>query len=266
MRIAVKILLIFLLFNLVPVAQVMACCGADYVTVYPREGGITRNPVFLIQYNEPDFKLSGKINELEFYLLVNSKCKVPVNILQKVSGLGKTSQLLLKATGELHLGDSVQLQVIPKLVHPVAMGAAFMLFQRKIDNKWQVTYEIDREPVSWLGAPSWKYAPSWPGGSVFSHSVDLTYQISDSNPVSYEYMPGKQTLQQLFEVEIDGRKFFSIGGYRDSFSIYHGDCGGNFQLNLNQTYEASITALDFSGNRSAETRKVSLNTHPPKSR
>ena len=248
-------------FSLFLIEQLKASCMAEYLAVYPKEGSITRNPVFLLEFDESEFKLSNKWNNLEFYLVTDKKSEITVELVLKVSGVGPSTQLLLKPAKLLDLNDSLQLQVRFKKGSPAPSDEVFRVFQGKVDNKqWYVTLPSDLEPVAWKSDPTWK-EPDFRANSVGNFGVKISFQVEDSNPVYYEYAPGKSAALNLFEVEIDGKIFYAVGGsWKNQFSIYRSDCGGNFYLNRNKNYEANITALDFSGNRSKEVKRVAFNT------
>ena len=241
-----------------------ACCMAEYVAIYPREGAITRNPVFLLEFEAAEFKLENKLDELEFYLETIKKRKIKVDVLRKVSGTGPSTQLLLKANDLLKVNDSVRLQVRFKKGKAALSDEQFKVYQEQVNRKqWYITIADDQEPVAWASEITWQ-KPDFRANSVDMFEVKFTYQLTDSNPVYYEFLPGKIFPEQLFEVEVDGKVFYAIGGGpKINFSIYRSDCGGNFYVHSNKNYEAKITALDFSGNRSIETRQVAFNTFRP---
>lgn len=260
MRTGIKIVLAFV-FSLLFEFQAKASCAAEHVGISPREGSITRNPVFLLDFDEREFNLSNKWSNLEFYLLTNKKCEIKVELVRKVSGVGPGTQLLLKPAKMLNLSDSVRLQVRFKKGRPAPSDEAFRVFQGKVDNKqWQVTLPSDLEPVAWRSEPTWQ-EPDFRTNSLNAFSVRFNFQVEDSNPVYYEFFPGKTVALNLFEIEIDGHVFYAVGGGpKNQFSIYRSDCGGNFYLKSDKQYEANITALDFSGNRSKELKRVAFNT------
>ncbi|MBK0403443.1 hypothetical protein I5M27_10635 [Adhaeribacter sp. BT258] len=241
--------------------ELQASCMAEWMAIYPSTNSVTQNPVFLLEYDESEYKLATKWDELEFTLLVNNKHKVGVKVLQKVTGVGANSQLLLQPEKLLTLNDSVQLEVDFKKKNTGILNQTFLTFRDRIKwRKWKVAQPEDLKPVSWVGNLSWEY-PEERISSISTRGVNFLYQLHDDNPVHYEYVPGKTTALNLFEIEINGRKFYSLGGGpKSKFSIYDSICGGNFYLQHNKQYEARITALDFSGNRSQETKLVAFNT------
>src|SRR5690606_7069035 len=248
-------------FSFLLAENAKALCMAEYVAVYPREGSITRNPVFLLEFEAAEFKLTDKLDELEFFLVTNKQRKIKVDVLRKVNGTGPDVQLLLQAKSLLKLNDSVRLQVkFRKNNYPIK-DSLFQTFQDKVNRKqWHVALKTDQEPVTWKEEISWQ-EPDFRENSVGNFGVRFSFQVQDSNPVYYDYTPGNRFLEQLFEIEMDGKIFYAIGGGRkNQFSIYRSDCGGNFYLKSDKQYEAKVTALDFSGNRSKETRQVAFNT------
>ncbi|MFC5272152.1 hypothetical protein [Adhaeribacter terreus] len=260
MHFGIKMILAFA-FSFLLAENANALCAAEYVGIYPREGSITRNPVFLLEFEAAEFKLTNKLDELEFYLLTNKQRKIKVTILRKVNGIGPDTQFLLQAKEQLKLNDSVQLQVQFRKNNAPITDSLFQTYQHKVGRrKWHVTLAADYEPVAWKEELTWQ-EPDFRVNSVGNFGVKFSFQVEDSNPVYYDYTPGNRFLEQLFEVEMDGKIFYAIGGgRRNQFSIYRSDCGGNFYLNRNKNYEANITALDFSGNRSKEVKRVAFNT------
>src|SRR5688572_11662762 len=116
MRFNIKLIFCFIV-GFFTAQNLYACCAAEHVAIHPREGAITQNPVFLLEFNEGEFKLGNKWEDLEFFLVANKKRKVKVNVLRKVSGVGPSTQLLLKTNTLLKLNDSVRLQVGLKKGH-----------------------------------------------------------------------------------------------------------------------------------------------------
>jgi hypothetical protein len=263
MRFGIKIMLAFA-FSFLLAENAKALCMAEYVAVYPREGSITRNPVFLLEFEAGEFKLTDKLDELEFFLITNKKRKIKVDVMRKVNGTGPDVQFLLQAKNLLKLNDSVRLQVQFRKNNSPITDSLFQIFQRQVNRKqWKVALKTDQEPVVWTSEITYD-KPDFKANSVGMFGVKFSFQVQDSNPVYYEYIPGKVFQAQLFEVEIDGKVFYAVGGgFKNQFSVYRSECGGNFYLKSDKQYEAKITALDFSGNRSKETKLVAFNPFMP---
>ena len=241
--------------------QAKALCMEEYVGVHPREGSITRNPVFLLEFKAAEFKLANKLDELEFYLETDKKREIKVELLRKVVGVGPSTQLLLKPNSLLKLNDSVRLQVRLKKNDSGITDLQFSIFREKVNRRqWYVALATDNEPVTWQREITWNM-PDFGANSLDAFKVRFNFQVNDSNPVYYEYTPGNTFQEQLFEVEVDNQIFYAVGGgFKMLFEIYRSACGGNFYLQYNKNYKARITALDFSGNRSLETQTLAFNT------
>lgn len=259
MRFTIKLALCFIV-GFFTAQNLSACCAGEYVGVYPREGSIAQNSIFLIEYAEHDFKLAAILPELEFYLQLDNGEEIQANLAEKLTSIGTISQLLLKPGQTMQIRDSVRIQVRWKNIGPQLENVMLNRFKERLNSlTWNVAFAADLQAPVWTGELEWKYTTY--NASVSGHGIQFIYKIADNYQENFVFKPGTTDFLQLFEVEVEGKKVYCVGEYWRSIYLSSGTCGSNFPLMANMHYQASITPLDFSGNRAAETKTINVNTN-----
>jgi len=240
-----KLILLFVLF--LGVQQVIACGGYGNTIIYPMGKSLVQNPLILIDQKKSDIDI---LSGFEFYLLADNGKKINIEIIQRNQS-PFYNQILLKPSKLLKKDSELSLRVTKvKMNEDFYKNETVKQFIDKVkERKWIVNIEEDNISPQYIGDISENFI--YVNGAFFNCSFD------DNTPVSiYD--------SRHILMEVRGR-----GGYRyiipvwrknGNFNLYGGDGYSNCHLKPNTRYTFKFRLMDFSGNKSEETKKITFKT------
>jgi hypothetical protein len=242
------------LFCILIVARLNASClGGIYV--YPEGKVVTRNPIFLIDLVNVDPIISQNLTTFDFKIVDNHESLIPVELLDIISVNGYVKQVLFRPMRQLQFSDTISLQIKPP---PLLLSKKdletvdrYLLGAQKA--YWIVHISTDTTAPSWGEQPiSWNYFRENPYASNAPNqivSVHLKTMDGNSSPNN----------QRLVLVHMGEYRGYFVER-NNTISIYCGVCRTDFKLKYNQSYQVSLTPMDFSGNFCSESRLLNFNT------
>jgi hypothetical protein len=253
-----QFLTILILGALLSSQTAMACCGGEYIGVYPRGSYVSSNSTFLIDFAEDDLTLKNKISDLVFTAVNTNGKRYKLTVLG-TNFSGTMGQVFLKVKTKLKIGDTISIQV--SSIKGDSLSGKTMKFANVIGyRKWTVHFEADKERPTWT-TDSITYstldsrdssAPSYV--VIFKTKVNDNSRSNEKNKVNE-----KASLPFFYLVVLDNQKFICASDNSD-MGIFFGMCGSNFNFGIDKTYSATLKAIDASGNYSNNTKTILFTT------
>ncbi len=246
-----KLYLILVLLFTYSIAE--CCCGSFGVNTMPIGGEIPKNAIFIISFNNSDFKFKEDktIEKLKFFVQgkFNQKTKL---IVDEILYSGSIGQIVLKPIKNLKPDEVVQLLVKTK-VRSLKDSTSFMSFSRQLKRrKWHVTNLLDTisprfnnhdiktiiidNRMTTRGGFDLLFEASVEDNFLDTLEYDFYGQIT--NPIYYKFKIGSETFI-TYTSDLRG-------------GIYTSMCERNFTFLTHTDYIAMLTAIDYSGNESEE--------------
>lgn len=230
---------------------VFACCASEMITISPKGNEIPQNPIILIDFTENDYKIYEKLDEARFYLIDEKGYEINVEVLERNEGFYIWAQVLLKPKKELEVGRKVSLRIADVRVQ----GEAQKKFVQTIQSKrWEVKYEVDTTAPMFTDDMTIQYVNLF-NSSAPGHGINITTKYWDNN--EYKYEINKRIKRQIIiEVINEEGKRYLLTTNGNQFGIFHGICGAVFELKQDTSCSFKMRLLDFSGNKSDESKEV----------
>lgn len=236
----------------------IACCVGNWVSVEPYSHRIASNPVFLISFSERSFQFQNqdRLENFEFYAVNKKGSKVKLTI-EKIYFSGTQGQLLLKAEENLTTGDSISLAV--EILNQVEKDSDLVRnFIAQIEHKrWTVSSMVDKQSPRFTSEPITTRVKDYRGSSVGGYDFIFKIPVSDNSLAALN-----DTLYQtkytavFFEISFNNQTFIT-SVYNSEGGLSSNMCGSNSNYRADTPYEAIISLIDYSGNRS-EPKKISF--------
>ena len=219
--------------------------GISIVQVSPSEKKITQDAVFLINFDERNYKLYDKLDTISFFLHDNEGVDVELVLLEK-NIAGTSAQFLFKAKKKLKINRTYHM-----LIKNFAMTQNNKLFAKFVGyRQWTVVAKKNKNKPVFNGITDVKTHESF-RTSAPGHSIG--FKVSwNSNNIYKESIAIVRTKS--------GEKFLYLINNENWFGIYSGICGSSLPLKSNRKYTFNFQILDFSGNLSKKSIDYSFET------
>ncbi len=150
--ITMKKLILFFSF-LIATTSILAQCGQNRISFFPKGEHITPYPILMISGNQMTQKVINELTYLRPVYLQSNQHKVALSIVEKCEGQADETQILLRPKSKLRIGQEYSLKV------EGLEGKEQQLFERK-DTKgnsffisWTVTEKILEGALNWTTPP-----------------------------------------------------------------------------------------------------------------
>ncbi len=246
------ILVIFFIFSL---QELFACCAGGEISIAPKSNEISQNPVILIDFMERDYQVYDKLKKAKLSLIDEQGKEITVKVLERNKGFHTYAQILLKPKKKLKKGSKVSLR-ITKMETENKLQKRFV--QKIQSKKWKVNFEKDKIPPRFNEDIPIDYVNGF-NSSAPGHGIQGIARFWDNN--EYKYNMDKKNIHQIIieAISEEGKRYLLITT-GNKFGIYQGICGANFGLKQDTEYSFKIRLIDFSGNKSKETKEIKFKT------
>lgn len=215
----------------------------DHVDVYPREGNITANNIFVISYRESFFKLRHRMAALKFEL-------------ETTHGV-----IALQIADTVYGDDYGQIILRPARKIPYRSNAHLVVTSKDPALQWMLHYFTTRTNSYYVAFGKDKIAPYWLPDTVSLRADFQTMMSSYPGYTLYVRIPARDsikgsTMQVLvYKVTIANETFYY---YSDNMTVanWSGFCDNDIALGEGRTYQAQVSLIDLSGNRCKEIRTI----------
>lgn len=244
--------IIILIFG---IQEIFACCAGEMISIAPRNNEISQNPIILIDFMERDYKIYDKLEEARFYLIDDKGKKIDLEILERNEGFHTWAQILLRPKKKLKKGRNVSLRITEMQVE----GEQQRKFVQRVQSKkWKVKFKKDDTAPKFNEEVAYEYINHF-NWSASGHGILGTAKFWDNNEYKYEINRRIEN-QIIIEATSEEGERYLLTTNGNSFWIYQGICGATFGLKQDAEYSFKLRLIDFSGNKSLETKEVKFKT------